>query len=95
MQPIPLQKCWICHLSFTFVTGADITSRDGIYSRFVTKLADLGFYGIKIRVDNNNGTAIILNENGAELPYSGAVAYVDPEELQSGGIPVIGRYHNF
>ncbi|KAJ8022744.1 Calcium-activated chloride channel regulator 4A [Holothuria leucospilota] len=69
--------------------GADITSRDGIYSRFVTKIADLGFYGIKIRVDNNNGTAMILNKNGAELPYSGAVAYVDPKELLSGGIPII------
>ncbi|PIK56365.1 putative calcium-activated chloride channel regulator 1-like [Apostichopus japonicus] len=69
--------------------GADITTGDGIYSRYVTKYGGEGFYGIRISVDDNNGTALILNQHGAGLPYSRGLAYVDPEELLAGNLPTV------
>ncbi|PIK57832.1 putative calcium-activated chloride channel regulator 1-like [Apostichopus japonicus] len=70
--------------------GADVTRDDGIYSRFFTAFTGVGYYGIKININNDNGTAIILNDAVA-LPFSRTLSFVEPEELLKGNIPKIGN----
>ncbi|PIK45473.1 putative calcium-activated chloride channel regulator 1-like [Apostichopus japonicus] len=67
--------------------GADVTKNDGIYSRYFTNFTGVGFYGIKLAFFNEIGSAIILRP--AELPFSRVPAYVDPQELLKGNIPII------
>ncbi|XP_071826585.1 calcium-activated chloride channel regulator 1-like [Apostichopus japonicus] len=69
--------------------GADVVKDDGIYSRYFTEFTGVGYYGIKININNDDGTAIILN-NGDLLSFSRALSYVEPEELLEGNIPKIG-----
>ncbi|KAJ8022284.1 Calcium-activated chloride channel regulator 4A [Holothuria leucospilota] len=73
--------------------GADITRDDGIYSRYFTNFTGVGYYGIKINIDNNDGSAVILLHNSTVpyTPYSGALPVIDPDELLSGNIPMIGN----
>lgn len=70
--------------------GADVTRDDGIYSRYFTEFSGVGYYGIKVNINNDNGTAIILNP-GTQIPYSRTLAFVDPEELLKGNLPTIGN----
>ncbi|PIK44468.1 putative calcium-activated chloride channel regulator 1-like [Apostichopus japonicus] len=70
--------------------GADVTRDDGIYSRYFTAFTGVGYYGIKININNDNGTAIILNDAVA-LPFSRTLSFVEPEELLKGNIPKIGN----
>ena len=67
-----------------YVSGADITKNDGVYSRYFTEFTEKGFYGIKISVVNN-GTAIVLRHNGA----SRAIPNILPEDANN--LPVIGK----
>lgn len=52
----------------------------------------MGYYGLKLKIDNNGGLALILKPGDGNAPYSHAHASVDPEELLKGNIPQIGKY---
>lgn len=69
--------------------GADITKDDGIYSRYFTQFIGLGFYGMKVRVENN-GEAIILKPS-VRSPYSGVDMYFNPEILLAGNLSEFGN----
>ncbi|PIK62088.1 putative calcium-activated chloride channel regulator 4-like [Apostichopus japonicus] len=73
--------------------GADVVKDDGIYSRYFTEFTGVGYYGIKININNDDGTAIILN-NGDLLSFSRALSYVEPEELLEGNIPKIASFYS-
>ncbi|XP_033644207.1 calcium-activated chloride channel regulator 1-like [Asterias rubens] len=64
--------------------GADVTKNDGVYSRFFTDFTGVGYYGIKISVDNDMGNAIIIDS----IPFSKARPIVDPD--QAFNLPAIG-----
>lgn len=66
-------------------TGADVTKNDGVYSRFFTDFTGVGYYGIQISVDNNQGKAIIIDS----VPFSKARPIVDPDEAFN--LPAIGE----
>ncbi len=73
--------------SFSYIfTGADVTKNDGVYSRFFTDFTGVGYYGIKISVDNNMGNAIIIDS----VPFSKARPIVDPD--QAFNLPAIGQH---
>ncbi|XP_033644315.1 calcium-activated chloride channel regulator 1-like [Asterias rubens] len=65
--------------------GADITKNDGVYSRTFTEFSGVGYYGIRIDVDNNDGDAIIIDSTTA---FSKARPIVDPD--QAFNLPAIG-----
>ncbi|XP_022080609.1 epithelial chloride channel protein-like [Acanthaster planci] len=56
--------------------GADVTKNDGVYSRYFTEVTGVGYYGVKIDVDNNNGNAIIIDS----VPFSKSRPIVDPDK---------------
>ncbi|XP_022081155.1 epithelial chloride channel protein-like [Acanthaster planci] len=64
--------------------GADITKNDGVYSRYFTEFTGIGYYGIRINVDNNGGDAIIIESN----PFSKARPIVSPDKVYD--LPEIG-----
>ncbi|XP_038061372.1 calcium-activated chloride channel regulator 1-like [Patiria miniata] len=64
--------------------GADITKNDGVYSRSFTEFTGIGYYGIRIDVNNNGGEAIILESN----PYSKARPIVPLDKIYD--LPEIG-----
>lgn len=70
------------------IPGADITRDDGIYSRYFTQFTGLGFYGMKVRVENN-GEALIVKPS-ARSPYSGVDMYFNPELLLAGNLSEFG-----
>lgn len=70
--------------------GADLTDGDGIYSRYFTEYSSTGFYGVKLRVDNNDGNAVILRQTNYEVPFEAAQLVIDPDDLNNVIPPVIG-----
>lgn len=64
--------------------GADITKDDGIYSRYFTQFTGIGYYGFKIRVEND-GEAVVLRPTSRSR-YSGVGMYFDPEALLAGDL---------
>ncbi|XP_071846823.1 calcium-activated chloride channel regulator 1-like [Apostichopus japonicus] len=64
--------------------GADVTKNDGIYSRYFTQLSGVGFYGFKIRVENNGEATVLRPRTSSRFSATGI--YVDPELLLSGNI---------
>ena len=63
-----------------------MTKNDGVYSRFFTDFTGVGYYGIKISVDNDMGNAIIIDS----IPFSKARPIVDPD--QAFNLPAIGQF---
>lgn len=78
-------------LFFNFNIGADVTKNDGIYSRYFTQLSGVGFYGFKIRVENNGEATVLRPRTSSRFSATGI--YVDPELLLSGNITeYLGMY---
>ncbi|XP_038061541.1 calcium-activated chloride channel regulator 1-like isoform X2 [Patiria miniata] len=64
--------------------GADVTKNDGVYSRYFTEMTGVGYYGVTIDVDNNEGNAIVIDSN----PFSKSRPIVDPDDAFN--LPDIG-----
>ena len=67
--------------------GADITKYDGVYSRTFTEFTGIGFYGIKIDVDNNQGNAFVIDAS----PFSKARPIINPDQVFD--LPDIGDFN--
>lgn len=74
--------------TYLLPSGADITKDDGIYSRYFTQFTGVGYYGFKIRVEND-GEAIVLRPTSGSR-YSDVGMYFDPEALLSGDLSNYG-----
>ncbi|KAJ8047303.1 Calcium-activated chloride channel regulator 1 [Holothuria leucospilota] len=70
--------------------GADVTRDDGIYSRYFINITGIGYYGIKIDINNNDNRAVILKPSG-DTPFSGTSLYVDPDDILQGKVPKLGN----
>ncbi|XP_038061542.1 calcium-activated chloride channel regulator 1-like [Patiria miniata] len=66
--------------------GVDVTKNDGVYSRTFTDFTGVGFYGIKIDVDNNNGNAVVVDT----APFSKARPIISPDKVFD--LPTIGGF---
>ncbi|KAJ8023069.1 Calcium-activated chloride channel regulator 1 [Holothuria leucospilota] len=73
--------------------GADVTRDDGIYSRYFTEFTGVGYYGIKLSINNDNKEALILQTIDSEAPYSRTLASTDPDQLLKGNLPKVGDQH--
>ncbi|XP_022080657.1 calcium-activated chloride channel regulator 4-like [Acanthaster planci] len=66
--------------------GVDVTKYDGVYSRTFTEFTGIGFYGIKINVDNNGGKAVVVDS----VPFSRARPIISPDKVFD--LPAIGGF---
>lgn len=72
-------------------SGADVTKEDGIYSRYFTEFTGVGFYGIKLRVENSGNATILKYSKHSDInPQFLTFSRYSVDELLNGSISDLG-----